>query len=276
MVNDSTVKKEIIDSVNVCQHVAWPLSWIEQDVFLRYLNQRIKGHSDITQLCLDDLYLACACGKGIPEALHVFEENILKKIRGTISRYLDSTAAVDDFSQELRMHLLVANEGRPARITEYSGTGRLIAWARTTATRMLVDQKRKKGIFYSVSDEELFSRAIEPGKDPEVSYFHHENNQYLKAAISAAISQLSNEQHNLLRLHFVDGLNYARIALILGVHRSTVMREIHEIQADVRLATIAHIKQHARLQPAELESLMRSVDSQLGISLLRLLKASSK
>lgn len=272
MIDNKVLQENKKISSSLMQMITWPTTWIDQEVFLQFLRQRIKSEIEMTALCLDDLYLACACAHSVPLALQAFEEHVFSKIHSTVARSLKSTAAVDDLCQELRKRILVASDGKSARICEYAGTGRLIFWVRTIAMRMMVDQNRKKGALCLVSDQDLIVRALEPSTDPEATYRSYENNKYLKQAIMLAISKLSNEQHNLIRFHFIEGLNYARIARILGVHRSTVMRDLHQIQAQIRLDTLSYMQQHLKLRPAECESLMRAVDSQLGISLLRVLK----
>jgi len=86
------------------------------------------------------------------------------------------------------------------------------------------------------------------------------------------LGRLTAEQRNLLRLHFLDGLNIEKIGAVMQVHRATVARWIAAAREEILENVRRDLNQRLRLEPSEFESLVNLVRSQLQVSILRYLK----
>ena len=73
----------------------------------------------------------------------------------------------------------------------------------------------------------------------------------------------------MLRYHHVDGLNIDEIAAIYRVHRVTAFRWLEK--AKEQLVKVTHEQLRARLKvtPGELDSVLRMIQSQVHLSLIR-------
>ena len=108
--------------------------------------------------------------------------------------------------------------------------------------------------------------------DLELDYLKGRYQAEFKQAVEDAIATLPAEQLKILRLHYTDGLSIDRIGALLNVHRATAARWIRAASDAVRDETRRRLHERLRLSAGELDSLARLVQSQLHLSLSRLLK----
>src|SRR5262249_45972108 len=111
---------------------AWPEVDLEPAAFVRCVAERLPADRDtrdaLAKLHGADLYLACACARGDPEALARLERSFLRGLRPFLSRLDSCRAHGDEAAQLLREKLLVAPDGETPRIAEYAGQGSLESW----------------------------------------------------------------------------------------------------------------------------------------------------
>ena len=72
-------------------------------------------------------------------------------------------------------------------------------------------------------------------------------------------------ERNLLRLHFIDGLNIERIGVIYGVHRATVARWLVAIRRRLFEDTKAVLASKHGLDTADIKSLYRLMEADVHI-----------
>jgi RNA polymerase sigma-70 factor (ECF subfamily) len=240
---------------------AWPQIDIPEPAFAAYLAQR---GLDEAATHAADLYLACGCALGLPQALRAFESQVLAHL-GEWVRRIDATPAfAHEVGSILREKLLVAAPGQNPKITEYSGRGALAAWARMVAMRTAIDLSRAPGRRKAAS---LDSVVTTPEVDPELEYLKQAYRPLFKAALGDGLRALSSEQRSLLKLHFVDGLSFEQMAAALGSSKSTVARKV----TAAREQAFENVKEllQARLgvDTEELHSLIEAVRSRIDVSI---------
>ena len=132
----------------------WRSEWVARDEFAAELSARLNEDDEgsITRwwdhLRPVDLYLACACARGVDGALERFERLYGDEIARTAQRFERPGLPADDLVQHLRAKLFTlpggdgvqhrAPDGRP-RIAMYTGQGFLQNWLRVTTTRTFID-----------------------------------------------------------------------------------------------------------------------------------------
>ena len=96
-----------------------------------------------------------------------------------------------------------------------------------------------------------------------------------KQAFSAAVAALTSAERAMLRYWLIDCLTIDDIAVLTGGHRSTAARRLGRIRD--RLLARAHgiLRRQLRVGADELESILRTLRSDLDLSLERLLQSSS-
>lgn len=257
---------------------AWPELALPAPVFVRHLAVHVaRGDAwerALSELCAEDLYLACACAHGVESAIGAFERQVLVRVGGFLARMNPSPAFVDEVKQELRVKLLVAAPGAAPKIAEYSGRGALAGWLRVAALRTAIDLRRRHDDLAhdrgarSANDSDVSPpEAIGAGRDPELHYVKERYEAEFKGAFRAAIHALSSERRNVLRLNFVDGLNIDQIGALLHIHRSTVARWIAAARAAILKEAQRLLGERLGLSAGEFDSLARLLESRLDVSL---------
>jgi RNA polymerase sigma-70 factor (ECF subfamily) len=263
---------------------AWPTVSVPAAEFTAHLATSLSAWGPVdllrwpTQVRAADLYLACACASGVPEALRAFEEHILSALPQALGRLRPTPALLDEVTQLVRHHLLLprAEAGgapRPPRIHEYRGRGDLRSWvmksARHLALNLIQRQERPER---RASEAVLSVLSSEFNLEKAVAVAEHRDT--VKAALEEAFLSLSSRQRNLLRLRLLHGSTQAEIAAMYGVNHATVSRWLQAAQ-DTALQRVRELLA-TRLQatPAECDSLIAAMGSQLDLSLSRILRTS--
>lgn len=248
---------------------AWPEVELSAEDFVRHLaSHRLDG--DLAALYGGDLYLACACSQGTASALAAFERAILPNVPAFVARIDSSPAFADEVRQLLRTKLLVAAEGAAPKIGEYAGAGSLLGWIKVAAVRTALNLRRNREDrpHAEIDDATVGQIALEP----EVDVLRAQHQQTFQTALRDAFQSLSAEDRNILRMHFAGGLTGDRIAELMQVNRSTIVRRLARIRMEMFQETRRLLSQRLRLPPAELDSFIQAMRSRLNLSLTSLLK----
>lgn len=252
-------------------HSAWPEIELPLETFAEYLAaRRGAGNAPMPPERVAELYLACACVKGLPTALAAFERRFLVQVPAFLGRLTLPDSTVAEIKQLLRTKLLVSTESGLAKISEFSGQGAMLGWLRVVAMRTalsLLRQRSDKPLDDIGGDE----RVMAATEDPELVYLRNRYQTEFKEAFATALAQLTSEQRNLLRLHLVDGMNIDKLGVMFQIHRATAARWLHSARESVFTETRRLLQQRLRLSPAEFDSLVRVLRSQLDLSVARLL-----
>lgn len=258
------------------QHLAagqaqWSSLSLSAERFVRHLARHLpEGGADaLRQLHGADLYLACACAEGEPPALQAFEQHILQKVPARLGRF--SKSIVEEVLQELRQRLLLRREDLPPRIAEYSGRGPLLAWVRISAARLAGELESRQGRQLLFDDPpEVFERML-ASTDPERTLLREDSRQALTEALSKALAAMPEREHALLRLHHLHGFTMDRLSAMYGESRSGVARRVAQARERLLKLTRAELALRLKLAGSEVDSLLGLVQSQLDLSLRRLM-----
>jgi RNA polymerase sigma-70 factor (ECF subfamily) len=252
---------------------AWPEITLEERRFVAYLGERLPEKLDAVMglqcLQVGDLYLACACAQGLPDALRAFEERILPAVTAALAP-LGPEPFVAEAKQLLRHKLFVPDPGAPPKICEYGGRGPLARWARAVALRVALNLRRRRRTD-GTPDDEALQDIPAPGASPELMLVRARHAAELKAAFEEALASLTVDERNLMRLHYLDGLTLDELAQVFRAHRATVARWLARCRETLYERVRARLSERLRLDPTELESVLGLVRSQLDLSIRRCL-----
>jgi len=84
-----------------------------------------------------------------------------------------------------------------------------------------------------------------------------------RAAFLATLGELERRERTVLRLHLLDGLTIDEIAPMYEVHRATIARWIGAAKQTVLDRTRRRLMHDLRLDAAEVDSLIRLVQSRI-------------
>lgn len=220
-----------------------------------------------------DLWLAVACEEGHPAALADFQRSMAPEVRRAAERSRKGPLDADDLIQLVWQKLFVGDAETPAKIREYAGEGDLKGWVRVIAVRSLVDASRKRsGGEAPASGDRAVELLFASGEDPELEYLKRHYRTEFQAAFTEAIGALEPEDRTSLRQSFVDRLSIDQIAHAQGIHRATAARRVQKARETLLSDTRKRLMAKLQLSRGELESVMRMIESQLHVSVGRLLR----
>jgi RNA polymerase sigma-70 factor, ECF subfamily len=271
------LERRLHEILDACR-TAWPGLDVPAETFVRHLAEHLPEEGDLdsslARMSCSDLYLACGCVEGTPAALAAFDTSVLGQTIAVLHRMGLSASQVDEVVQVVRTKLLVADEpGQRPLLASYAGRGALVGWVRTTARRTALSLRRNKDEQIGGGEQERREvEALPFPPDAELDFIKNRYQAAFKQAVEDAIGTLDAEQLSVLRLHYTDGLSIDRIAAILSVHRATAARRIRAAADAVRVETRRLLHARLGLSGGELDSLAGLVQSQLHLSLSRVLK----
>lgn len=217
-----------------------------------------------------DLLLAAACVCQDPPSLLAFDSLLVKEVARTVRPLDSSPTFLDEVTQLVRERLLVKAPGREAMLADYAGLGSLSAWLRAVSMRVALNARRphaREAPVSSVPEQPL----ADP--DPELQLLQKRYREEFRAAFATAIAALSARERTLLRLTSLDGLTLAQVGPMYGKDASTISRWLLSAREQLLSGTRAALSATLQLSTTELDSVMRAADSELNLSLSRLLES---
>lgn len=245
-------------------HAERPAAWVEPARFLAHARAVLEADTEIDAILAGDLYFAFACAEGVPDALAALEREHLSRVREFAASVDGSPAFVEELTQRLRARLLVASEGRPARISTYSGKGSLGAWIRVATIRLARDLARVE------HDPRVRHETVEPQAiDPELGYMKSAYGEAVSRAVQEALAALDDEPRTLLKMHYVDGVSIEAVGVAFGVSRATAARMLATARASLVDGIRDRLERSIGIRREEADSLLAFVRSRLDVSLAR-------
>jgi RNA polymerase sigma-70 factor (ECF subfamily) len=255
---------------------AWPGVSLSLDVFRAQVAALVPEGTAIEtaldSLHAEDLYLACACARKDARAITYFEDKYNPEVPSYVGQIDRSPTFLDEVRQDLRQKLFVpATDGARPKICEYTGRGPLGAWLRVVAVRLALNMRRRpKHTVETEGDGAPVLRS--PNPDPELDYLKTRYKDEFKDAFQSTLAELSSDERNVLKLHYIDGLNIDEIGTAYRVHRSTVARWLAHSREKIMDETKKRLTERLKIQGSEVDSLIGLVRSQLDVSIYKYLK----
>jgi RNA polymerase sigma-70 factor, ECF subfamily len=244
---------------------------VEPHAFVRHLAPRLPRQDTAGQIDdfrAEDLALAFACTRGGAAAQTLFVARFGEVLEQTLRR-IGLADLADDVRQSLLEQLLLPRGDRPPALASYSGRGPLSAYLRVAITRMAIRLAKRRRKDAPASDA-LIDRAVADA-DPELAALRSTYQGAVKASFQRALTALPRRQQRLLRYHYVEDLTLRQMGAMLSVNASTVMRRLAQARAELLKAARADLMTALDARESEVLSIVRLVESQLDLSLERIL-----
>jgi RNA polymerase sigma-70 factor (ECF subfamily) len=247
-------------------HAAWPALRLDDVAFVRHLaTHSAEGLPPLAHS--GDLWLACGCALAVPGAAEAFERTFRSFIERAVARV--DRSSVDEATQSVLVSLLVAEPGIPRRIGEYAGRAGLKAWVTTIAANATLRLHRRIG---DQPHDTLSGLAEQVARaEPELALAKARHARDLEAALRDALESLDGRQRVILRVRHVKGWRLEQVATMYRVSRATAARMVTAAHESLLVETKRLLRERLRLTDSELESLVALLQSQLEVSLVRLL-----
>jgi RNA polymerase sigma-70 factor, ECF subfamily len=244
---------------------AWPAVALAPERFARHVGERLAHPLEAVQA--EDLYLACACLAGDPAAIAAFDAHFLDDATRLVQRRMGLVPdALDEARQRVRVKLLVGEAG----LASYSGRGPLLGWLRVTlareAARVSAREEREDR-----ADPVDLADTPAVRDDPELEHLKRRYGDDFRASFEQALAGLGEDDVQLLRFHYVESLSIDAIGVLLRIHRATAARRLAAARQALVAATREAMRARLRVDAGELESILRVIESQVHVSVVRLL-----
>lgn len=239
---------------------------VDRDTFARIATQKLEA---ATTLDAGELYLACACEACDPAAFARFEALYFPAIEPALSPMKLHASTIDDVRQLVRTKLFVGEGGEPPRITRYAGQGTFEGLVRVISVRTAISLQRKvEREVPMASAAAMLASAVAP----ELELVKQRYRGHFEAAFERAIEELPPRDRTLLKLHVLEGSSIDDLGALYKVHRATAARWLEAIRDTLGERTRELLVADLALSPAELESVVRAVQSQVDVTLTRVLR----
>jgi RNA polymerase sigma-70 factor, ECF subfamily len=250
---------------------------VDRARFLAHVARHVPGAPEewvvaLARVHAADLYLAFACADQVPGALAVFEGLCSTVIDGALAG--QATAAfADDARQLVREKLFIggdADDRDGPRILSYAGRGPLAAWVAVSAQRTALSLRRHE-VATHARHRAAAAEELAAAVHPELAYLKRTYRTAFAECFEEALAGLGNRERTLLRLHLISRLRLDQIAPMFQVNISTVSRWLAAARDSLLVHTREGLGRRLHIGPGEFESLARLLQSQIDVSLARLL-----
>jgi len=249
---------------------AHPRIVVPEPAFGRYLARCATGGKieSLTDVAVEDVYLACACVEKVRGAAPAFERRFGRVIRRAVSRVLATADERQEAEQRAWQHLLVGGSDDAPRIGQYLGQGSLDKWISVAAMRIAISFGRSESAERRLRDKAI---AEASGVDPEHMFMKGELREAFEAAVSTSLGRLKPRERLVLKLYLVSGMTLEAIGKSLGVTRQAVTKTLTHARETIVSEVDVSVREQLKLSKEDLTSVLRYVASQLDVSISRVL-----
>jgi RNA polymerase sigma-70 factor, ECF subfamily len=250
---------------------AWPTVVSDPSAWIRALAPHAPQPCDVARpfgaLLHADHYVAFAASRGDATAIAACDALLVREA-GFAADGARLHPSVRDEAIQVSRELLFAPRGeRPPAIAGYTGRGALRAWLRVSISRELV--RLAKAQSRSAPLEEHIMSAASFHEDPVLEELKTKYRAELATAFRTALAELPARERTLLRYQVIDGLTVDEVGSIYKVHRATAARWLAKIRDDLVDRTRGLMAEALGVDTAEAASIVRLVQSQLDVSVIR-------
>jgi RNA polymerase sigma-70 factor, ECF subfamily len=250
---------------------AWPRVKADADAWIRALAELAPTPLDplkpLGEMLVADHFLAFACASGDPAAVAECDAILVREAGFAADGTKSHASLRDEATQIVRAQLLAPRENKPAAIGDYAGRGALRSWLRVCVSRELVRLAKAQNRVEPLEDHLVADPGY--GDDPALEELKQKYRAELAAAFRTALGELPARERTLLRYQLIDGLTIDEIGSIFRVHRATAARWIAKIRDDLVTRTRALMAEALGVDTSEAASIVRLVQSQLDVSVIR-------
>jgi len=219
------------------------------------------------EVLVADHYLAFACASGDPTAVAECDAILVREAGYAAAGTRMHESLRDEATQMVRAQLLAPRESGPPAIGDYAGRGALRSWLRVCVSRELVRLAKAQQRAETLEEHLIADAGY--GDDPVLEELKAKYRIELAEAFRTALTELPARDRTLLRYQLIDGLTIDEIGAIFRVHRATAARWLAKIRDDLVARTRMLMAQSLGVDTDEAASIVRLVQSQLDVSVIR-------
>lgn len=255
---------------------SYPQFSLDASAFVQHVGALCRAdtppHGELAKLSWPELYLAFACGLGVPQAVAEFQKAYDHDIDRGLRRASSVGLSEAELRQRAHVKMLVAGPGSAPQVMRYRGRGSLQGWVRVVVSRMAIDLLRSHGSEREVAvAPAILAEVGRAEADPRFEFLRERHRDVVQTALNDAFSALSDKERRILRGQLVQRLGTDDLGAMFGVHRSTASRWATAARAALMRHTHENLRSALGTGDQTARSLVEMVRSQLELSVERLL-----
>lgn len=266
----AAVERALADAVTIAA-ASWPAVGVDRERWVRALAELaplpLDPSKPLGETLVADHYLAFACAAQDPAAVALCDAMLVREAGFAADGTRMHTSVRDEATQVVRMQLLAPRDGRPPAIGDYAGRGALRSWIRVCVSRELVRLAKAQQRTEPLEAHLVADLGV--ADDPVLEQLKVTYRGELADAFRTALDELPARERTLLRYQLIDGLSIDEIGAIFRVHRATAARWLAKLRDDLVIRTRGLLAVSLGVDTAEAASIVRLVQSQLDVSVLR-------
>ena len=225
----------------------------------------------INGLHTSDLYLTFACAKPSDTAWERFDHLYQAFISRVAKRCMFNPDAARAVSDSILGRLFLPDASGRSRIASYEGRCSLAAWVSAVINNKALNAHRRyKDLESLESLPDIPDHAVLRKIEAVVRAHRYESS--VRDSFIGASESLSDRERLVLSLRYEDGLKCIEIAGILGVHPSTITRQLPQICEKLKDETVSILASKHRLNSTAIEECLDDIRENSSYSMLASLK----
>lgn len=228
------------------------------------------------RLHTDDLYLAVACAERKDAAWQRFTELYRKPLRDLHQFMAQGIETAGDMADHTLIDMFLPDRSGQSRIASYDGRSSLLTWLRVIVSNRAINERQR-------ACNRI--RKVEPEHEiPDGTALHQFDSRIagdryqplLQESLKAACHELSTQDRLILLWRFEKGLQLGQIARLIGVHQSTITRQLERALKRMRADVVEILTSKYQMTPSAVDECLETiVDPAHHVSVLKLVREST-
>jgi RNA polymerase sigma-70 factor len=183
----------------------------------------------VNRLHTDDLYLSVACAHQSESAWNRLSALYGKRIDKIATSVCRRRSVAGELAESILGHIFLPDRSGRSRIASYDGLSSLLTWLRSVISHKATKEgHRKSNSFESLDGRpDIADFTVVPVIETDFRAAKYE--LLIKDSFMRASNSLTAREHFILALRYKERLQGAEIARVLGVHASTVTRQLQQV-----------------------------------------------
>jgi RNA polymerase sigma-70 factor len=212
----------------------------------------------LTELHTSDLYLATGCAVHSEIAWQLFTSTYRKFVDRLARLFCKTRDTAHDLADNVLTDLLLPDRSGRSRITSYDGRSSLSTWLRVIMSHRAINEYKRKGNTASTFDTSEISDLPALGV-MELTFDLDRYEGVLQDSLQTACESLAAQERLMLLWRYEEGLQLGQIARLLGIHQSTVTRQLDRIQERLRTKVMSILASRHGLGEADIEECLKDL-----------------
>jgi RNA polymerase sigma-70 factor, ECF subfamily len=222
----------------------------------------------------NDLYLGLACALQIEGAWDRFDSIYRKYIKDLAGFVLMTNNAAADLAEGVLADLFLPDHSGRSRIASYEGRSTLATWLRVIVNHRAINERVRPNRTYGIESI--------PDIADEVALYRMDTSlracrygRMIRESLQCSCQGLTSRERLILLLRYDDGLQLGQIARLLGVHQSTITRQIKRACAKLRERLVVNLSAKYSLDQAAIDECEQEMLENPSYSILALIEPRS-